>query len=202
MGHGRWSVTEAVVMKTLISMLRWKFRMNVIAAPGLLLLMSMNYLVGAEQVTPSTNVQTITYIVGIHRSIIELTLISRSELPEMRLELLDNREGFYLRMPRRVKLESLSLAQPRPLMLIPTQDGMSVLVLVSGMSDVSSTKLDKNKIGIDIATAPIEPRKHLTRKSQAFPTTQGGLPSSKRNLKQGRSDPGSNASRGSRVNPQ
>jgi hypothetical protein len=189
-------------MKIVISMLRWKFRMNVIAAPGLLLLMSMNYLVGAEQETPSTNVQTITYIVGIHRSIIELTLISRSELPEMRLELLDNREGFYLRIPRRVKLESLSLAQPRPLMLIPTQDGMSVLVLVSGMSDVSSTKIDKNKIGIDIATARVEPQKHLTRESQAFPTTRAALSNSKRNLKQGRSDPGPSTSKGSRVKPQ
>lgn len=98
--------------------------------------------------------QKVYYSVNVEPTSIQLTLVSRTELPVVREEILKNREGFILHLSHKVKLELRSLAQSQPLIVIPTIDGGSIMVLTSGIREVNPVDMTKTSLTFSIKVNP------------------------------------------------
>jgi hypothetical protein len=126
----------------------------------------------AERSLPAVNAQDVFYSVNASRRSVEFALLSQTELPGIRYDFLDNREGFVLHFSRQVKLQLQSLAETGPLFVLPTQDAMSVVVLTSGINQVMRTDIDKNKVSFVISTGSDEWEKFVSEKRQRLGNTQ------------------------------
>ncbi len=105
---------------------------------------------GAESAVSPFQTQKVYYSVSVDRDNINLTLISHSQLPAVRQEILKNREGFILHLSHAVKLEKQGLTRSEPLMVLPMMDGSSFMILTSGLDAVTVVNVTENSVTLSI----------------------------------------------------
>lgn len=105
----------------------------------------------------AASTETVSYRIMVKRPQIQLTLSSTAELPGIQHELLSNQEGFIIHFSRPVDLQPENPKQISPLLLITSaeKDGLSVLVLLTGIRALK--KIDEGSTQVTFTMATVSP---------------------------------------------
>ncbi|MDD5544207.1 MAG: hypothetical protein PHX83_13630 [Acidobacteriia bacterium] len=137
----------------------------VLAVLGLTLLFGVG--LHAERSDMPFPAQKIFYRINVTPTGIEFVLFSSSDLPKIRAEVLEDREGFVLHLSRRAKLEMENLSNSKALVVLPINEtrGTAVLVLTPGTPRLVQTEFLSNRAGFEITSNSGEMVEFLARHS-------------------------------------